>query len=445
MNITRRQLGGFAAALPFSSAIAAPFVNDPDVVIIGAGAAGIAAAQALTNGGRRVQVIEAGPRIGGRCFTDTAAFGVPFDRGAAWIRGADRNPLSGLARLHSFELGSRDASEMLFVNGALQPRASNAAFERAFFAFSEALAQAADADDDVSAGDLAPTTLDDDARGWTATVAEMLGPLDMGVDLQQMSVKDWFQRDEAETNRMVRQGLGTLITRLGYGIPIVANTRAQKVSVAQGRVRVETARGTLTAKAAIVTASIGVLASGAIAFDPGLDAGMQGALSGLRMGLLSKIALQFAPGSPALAFPEDTLVVPQVKDERGHCFLVRPFGAPLAICLTGGSLAWDLSTQLETTNIAFARDRLRALLGSKADQGFRTGVATDWGTNPDVLGAFASALPGQLRARAALSTPIGERVFLAGEALAGKSVQTVHGAYQSGQRAARRVLQLLKT
>ena len=444
MKITRRQLGGFAAAFPFAGAVTAAPARDPDVVIIGAGAAGIAAAQILINGGRRVQVIEAAPRIGGRCFTDTATFGVPFDRGAAWLRGVDHNPLTGMAHLHAFDVGASDTNEMLFVNGAAQPRAANDAFERAYFALSGAFADAAEQEDDVAAASVTPAVNDDESRAWTQTVAAMVGPLDMGVDLQQMSVKDWFERDDPEPNRMVRQGLGTLVARLGATIPISVNTRARRVSVAQRRVSVETESGAISARAAIVTASIGVLASGAIAFDPGLDASIQAAFGGLQMGLLSKIALQFAPGSPALAYPDDTLIVPQVRDERGHCFLVRPFGTPLAICLTGGSLAWDLSTQVESTNVGFARDRLRALLGSKADQGFVAGAATDWGTNPNVLGAFAAAVPGKWRVRNALAEPIGERVFLAGEALGVKNIQTVHGAYESGQRVGRRVLQLLK-
>jgi monoamine oxidase len=163
------------------------------------------------------------------------------------------------------------------------------------------------------------------------------------------------------------------------------------------------------------------------------------------MGLLTKVALQFAPGSPTLAFPQNTLIVPQARDGRGHCFVMKPLGAPLVICLTGGSLAWDLATQAGATNVAFARDRLRALLGNDADRGFRGGAATDWGTNPNTLGAFATAMPGQWKARSALALPIGGRVFLAGEALGGKNIQTVHGAYESGQRAARRVLSLLKT
>jgi monoamine oxidase len=74
----------------------------------------------------------------------------------------------------------------------------------------------------------------------------------------------------------------------------------------------------------------------------------------------------------------------------------------------------------------------------------RNATVTDWGRNPLCRGAFAAALPGQWKARAMLEAPIGERIFLAGEAQGGKAVQTVHGAYQSGQRAGRRVLQLLK-
>jgi len=445
MKITRRQFGGFAAALGLGSARAAPLVSNPEVVVVGAGVAGIAAAQTLINGGRRVQVIEAGPRIGGRCFTDVATFGLPFDRGAAWLRNADRNPIAGFARLYSFDVGARDAPELLIANGAAQPKDSNAAFERAFGALSDALATAAEEGEaDVPASEVAALALDDDARAWTPTALAVVGPLDMGVDLKQMSVKDWFQRGDDEPTRLVRQGVGTVVARVAHGLPITVNTAARKVSTDGRGVRVETDRGPVTGKCAIVTASVGVLAGGGIAFDPPLDHALQDALGGLQMGLVTKIALKFFPGSPALDFADDSLVVPQVGDERGHYFLVKPFGAPLAICFVGGSLAWDLSTQSEATNVDFARDRLRAALGAKADQGFRAGAATDWGTNALTRGAFSAALPGQWRARKVLETPIGERIFLAGEAQGGKAAQTVHGAYDSGQRAARRVLQLLK-
>ena len=193
MKITRRQLGGFAAALPLVGAARAAPVRDPDVVIVGAGIAGIAAAQTLINGGRRVQIVEASARIGGRCFTDVATFGTPFDRGAAWLRNADKSPIAGIARLYSFDIGARAAPELFFANGAFQPRSKSSAYERAFFALSDGLANAAEeSDDDIAAAEVAPPTLDEGARAWLQTASAAVGPLEMGVDLKQMSVKDWF-------------------------------------------------------------------------------------------------------------------------------------------------------------------------------------------------------------------------------------------------------------
>ena len=181
MTITRRQLGGFAAALAVTRSASAAPVRDPDVVIVGAGAAGIAAAQMLINGGRSVQIVEAAPRIGGRCYTDTATFGLPFDRGAAWLRGIDHNPLMGFARLHAFDVGATDTN-------AMQSRDANDAFERAYFALSSAFADAAEQEDDVAAASVTAAVDDEVSRVWSQTVATMVGPLDMGVDLGQMSV-----------------------------------------------------------------------------------------------------------------------------------------------------------------------------------------------------------------------------------------------------------------
>lgn len=426
--------------MPFT---APAIVNDPDVVIVGAGAAGLAAAQVLINGGRRVQILEAAPRVGGRCYTDRTTLGLTFDAGASWVHSADKNPLTGIARLHGFETEAHDPKEMLFANARGVPGAYPA-YERAYDALSEALEAAAESEADAAAASVAMPDAGDDVRAWFATAAAAIGPLDMGVDFEAMSVKDWYLLDDVEPNRLVRQGLGTLVGRLAAGLPIAVNTRVRGISTVGREVRVTTDRGTLRAKAAIVTPSIGVLASGAIAFEPALSSEMQGALSGLQMGLLSKIALAYAPSSPMMRLTAGSVLVPQVSGERGHYFLVRPCGVPMVICFVGGSLAWDLATQSEATAIAFARDKLRALFAADADRGFRVGTATGWGTNPLTLGAYAVARPGSVRARRVLAMPIGERVFLAGEALAGRAAQTAHGAYQNGIDAARRVLQLLK-
>ena len=79
-----------------------------DTVIIGAGAAGLAAARHLVDAGQRVVVLEASSRIGGRAWTDSETFSAPVDRGCAWLHQADRNPFTPLAQACGFSLAAHD-------------------------------------------------------------------------------------------------------------------------------------------------------------------------------------------------------------------------------------------------------------------------------------------------------------------------------------------------
>ncbi len=395
-------------------------------------------------GGHSVTVLEASPRIGGRAFTDIATFGVPFDRGAAWIHGAGDNPMTALARYYGFETVEDDPTEILYLNGIRTNATEAQNYDRAYEALGEAIGVAAHESDDMAASAAMPTDLSPAIAAWLPTAAAAIGPLDVGVDLEAMSVQDWHDREDKEPNAGVRQGYGTLVGRLAEGLPVFANARVNRITTATDHVTLETTRGSIRARAALVTVSTGVLAAGSIVFDPPLDSELQVALNGLPMGLLSKCAMMFAEGSPALAFPPNAVVVPQVQGQRGHSFLVRPMGLPLVICLVGGSLAWDLATQTPSVGIDFARDRLRSLLGSNADRGYRRGAVTDWGSSPYTLGAYAAAKPGATKARAKLDTPIAERVFLAGEAQGGSRCQSVEGARESGRKTAERILHLLK-
>jgi phytoene dehydrogenase-like protein len=96
-RLNRRSFLAASAAFVAAPAIAAPAGADVDVVIVGAGAAGIAAARRVLAAKKTCAVLEASPRIGGRCATDTKMFGVPFDLGAHWIHSPDTNPLVAAA------------------------------------------------------------------------------------------------------------------------------------------------------------------------------------------------------------------------------------------------------------------------------------------------------------------------------------------------------------
>ena len=109
MTMTRRgflKASAAFAATPvlYGTAFAAPLPRDADIVVIGAGAAGIAAARRIQAANRKVIVVEAADHIGGRCVTDNSTFDVPFDRGARWMHNPDTNPIIKLARSAGMEI-----------------------------------------------------------------------------------------------------------------------------------------------------------------------------------------------------------------------------------------------------------------------------------------------------------------------------------------------------
>src|SRR4030081_2974752 len=120
MAMTRRQLLSASAAIAVAPAFGgrargAPLPREADIVVIGAGAAGIAAARRIQAANRRVIVVEAPSQVGGRCLTDTATFGVPFDRGARWLHNPDTNPMIRLARNAGLDISAAPPGQKIRI------------------------------------------------------------------------------------------------------------------------------------------------------------------------------------------------------------------------------------------------------------------------------------------------------------------------------------------
>ena len=148
-------------------------MTDTDVVIIGAGLAGLGAAAALRDAGRRAVVLEASGRVGGRAWTDypAALGGVWFDMGAVWFHNAEHNPLVPIARAAGDTLLRSDEirQERTFIGDRLATEAELAAYADAWPRYEAAADAMLAAEGDVSAGrghaPLAGRSLGGDHRG----------------------------------------------------------------------------------------------------------------------------------------------------------------------------------------------------------------------------------------------------------------------------------------
>lgn len=412
---------------------------ETDIAIVGAGAAGIAAARRVVAAGRRVVLLEATDRLGGRCVTDTAAFGLPFDLGAHWLHVPEKNPVVRLAARTGLDLYPAPPGQKVRI-GRRYARESEVEEYLAVVARSKrAIEDAARGKTDVSLAQALPKNLGD----WQPSMEFYLGPFGCGKDFAELSVVDFVRSVERDTDAFCRQGFGTLLARLADGLPVQLSTPVTRINTqARGGIAVETAKGALQARAVIVTVSTNVLLDGKIAFAPELPKRMLDALGRLRLGSYERIALEL-PDNP-FGLARDDLVFEKAEGKRTAALLANVAGSPLAYVDVAGSFGRELAAKGPREMTAFAIEWLDKLFGAAAKKAVRRTQATQWAFAPQVLGAFSAAsVGGQPSRRVLMSEPLRDRVYYAGEAAHETLWGTVGGAWESGERAADMALKLL--
>jgi len=423
-----------AAILPRIS-VAQSLPANPDVAIIGAGGAGLSAARTLMKAGKSVVVLEAMNRIGGRAYTEDMAPGVPMDLGCHWIQAADRNPLLPLAKEWDFEPKQHDLELDRIYYGANPRRFTPREMERVRSyeeRFPKMNRRAARWRDGPVSSVLIPRTPEEEAA------MTYMFPMDMAVDPGELSIRDWARQADLAPNYLVQKGLGTVVARFGEGLPVSLSTPVKRIRYGRKGVTVETEKGDMQTKACIITASTGALQSGYIRFDPALPEWKENAIAELPMGLLAKIPLLLDGERFGLSAFDDILYErPGLQDIYFLCF---PFDMNMMIGFVGGSFAWHLTAEGTEAATDFALQSLRRLFGEKAASHVKKAEFSRWANIPWTRGSYAAALPGKFGARAALARPIADRLYFAGEALAGPLAQTIGGAILSGEAVARNVL-----
>jgi monoamine oxidase len=434
MTITRRDFVSASSAIALVAAVgakarAAPLPRDADIVVIGAGSAGIAAARRIAAAGRKVIVLEASNQIGGRCLTDTTTFEVPFDRGARWLHNPEGNVVARLARAAGVELHATPGGQKIRI-GRRNARAGETE------EFLATLVRANRAIDDVARKGLDPSCaamLPKDLGDWAGATEFVLGAYASGKDLKDLSAVDHVRAQDRSTENASRSSLGALLGRLADGLPMALSTAATRVTWSGRDIGVETAAGRIAARAVILTVSSNVVTSGAIKFTPELPKRQLDAASKLTLGSTDRIAL-WMPGNP-LGLGRDELMIEQSGSTRTGALLANIGGSSLCTVDVAGSFGRDLSAQGEPAMVAFAVEWLTKLFGNDVAKAVKKSSATRWNASPYVLGAMSGAVPGGQFARRALVEPLGN-LFLAGEATHETLWGTVDGAWESGERAA---------
>ena len=402
-------------------------MSEYDVAVIGAGAAGLAAARTLIDLGRRVIVLEARDRIGGRAWTESTSFGVPIDLGCGWLHSADVNPWREQARRLGFTVIQRNPVWQSRVGNRRIGEDESAHWDEAIGRWFDAIAAAGEAGRDVPAS----TVIDD---GEFRTLFESIVTWACGVETHELSTLDYARYRNTGFDWPVLEGYGALVARYGEGLPVRLGTPVNRVRWGGKRLRLVTPGGEAEARAIIVTVPPSVLQAEGLRFDPPLPASKQEAIAAIKLGVANKVFIA-VDGDP-FSMPDSSYGSSGYDRRRVAGLMFRPFGQDLVGGYLGGDLAQELDVAGDRATIDFVIGEIVSVFGADVRRHLGKAAGTRWFSDPWSRGGYSAAKPGRAESRKVLAQPLDNRLFFAGEACSIEDFGTCHGAYLTGIAAA---------
>ncbi len=422
-----------------------------DVLVIGAGIAGLRAAEVLASKGRRVIVLEARDRIGGRIHTDRS-WGVPVDLGASWIHGVQNNPIAALAEANGIKTRAADYDSAVYgPDGRRLPDGTLEDLESEVAGLVEIGRDGSPDTGEPGTGEPGTdeplrTALDRaigaanlDAPARIAVEMAITGSIEheYAADATDLSAEHFDAGDEeAGGDALLPGGYDEIARAVAKGLDVRLGHVVTSIDTSGDRALVATSRGEFGAEAVVVTVPLGVLKAESIRFTPPLSESKAGAIARLGMGALSKTCLRFG----SAFWPSGTELVDLVPaaSRRGQWVeslgLTGLVGVPALMMFNAGRFARTVETMTDADVVAGATGALKPAF---PDVSAPTGLLrSSWSVDPYSLGSYSFIAVGSSPAdRDALAEPEGRRVF-AGEACSRDHAGTVHGAYLSGEAAA---------
>ena len=381
-------------------------------------------------------MVEARDRIGGRTVTDSTTLGFPFDLGAQWIEAGRTNPAMAILRDMNVRPVPDRQDQAIYLGGTELPQEEYARYEKIAVDASRKLVEALKKAPDVPV-DRVLVALDPLERLAYA----MVGPLESGVELGELSARDFMRQPESEPQYSVPDGLGALVARWGARVPVMLGTRVVRIDSTGPQVVIVTTNGQVNARAAIVTVPTGVLATGQLGFAPQLNVARREAIAQLPMALYNKVALSFS--RKVIDAPAGRSVSGMTRKDQPFDAIVRPYSRDAVIVFVGGAQARQLEEEGTGAAVSFAMSAMAEIYGDGLRSALARSLMTRWGRDPFARGSWSIATPGNADKRLVLAQPHHDRVFFAGEATDPVWATRVAGAYASGTRAAREALAVL--
>jgi monoamine oxidase len=421
--------------------------KSPDILIIGAGLAGLAAAQSLKNMGYGVSVLEARDRLGGRTWTSHHWDDAPVDLGASWIHGIDGNPLTELAETIKTPLveTSYDKAIAYGVTGKPLTSAEEKIIEDFNEKFMAAIAKAQEADTDQSLQTLLETIFNLDQQPLkTRQLIDFL--LNSTVEheyagsLEELSTY-WFDDDRAYDGEdaIFVEGYQAIVNYLAQDISVELNQIVEAIDWSEALPKVMTNQGEYTAEKIIITLPLGVLKSDQIEFIPQLPSPKRQAIQSLGMGVLNKCYLRF----PSIFWSKKFDWIEQVASERGlwteWVNLAQVTGSPILLGFNAAIQGKAIEQWTDQQIIESAIATLKRMFGDDIPSPIDYQI-TRWHSDPFARGSYSfNALGSSPKMRDRLAESLNNQLFFAGEATERHYFATAHGAYLSGLRVAQEI------
>ncbi len=443
LSATRRELLKTASM----SILAAPFMttspawaenDDFDVIVIGAGISGLAAARRLQDLGYSVVVLEAASQIGGRIRTDWS-LGAPFEAGAGWIHRPEGNPVTEIAeKIGAPMIETPDQSFKVFArNGSPVSNSKILSKYKDLEKLYKKVDDTFDGDQSLSnaVARISKKSFKDPVLRWMMSAYTEFST---GGSIEKLSAfyfDEDYEFDGADV--ILPDGYDQIPKSLADGLDIRLDTIVDTVEYEEGDgAAVYTSKGTFESYFVICTVPLGVLKKGAITFDPPLPKAYQRSIDKIGFGSVTKLALKFEEPF----WPLETQYLGYMSEPKGrwnYFVNYRTFSSEnILLGLSVGDYPFVAEKMSDADMVTDCMGALRTMFGGNIPVPV-SHLATRWSEDPHTYGAYSySAVGNKPSDFNDLAKPVANTILFAGEHTTFEYHGTTHGAYLSGLAAA---------